>query len=308
MAHSDNKPFISIITPCLNRAEFVREAIESVLNQDYKNFEHIVIDGGSTDGTLEILHEYPHLRLVSEPDQGLYDAINKGIELARGEIIGLLNTDDYYSKDIFGKVAESFSRHPGADAVLGGARVFSKENGAGRTISLYPPFPESKMLGKITVGVPIFNAWFFRKTLFKKVGKFDSQYKMAADREFLLRFFLSGGTFVQVQELLYHYRYHSDSLTLSGGFAREYELRSEYQRVVSFYLQKTNTMPNVREALIKWHTQSTVVMAFLALGELKFSTAVKHGVQGLKRDSVGWIFSFLGMGMKGMLRLLHLRN
>ena len=82
--------------PCLNRVNLIREAIESVLAQDYPNFEHIVIDGGSTDGTLDVLREYRHLKLISEPDNGLYDAVNKGIRLAQGELIGWLNSDDVY--------------------------------------------------------------------------------------------------------------------------------------------------------------------------------------------------------------------
>ncbi|MBN1416361.1 MAG: glycosyltransferase, partial [Bacteroidales bacterium] len=95
-------PKISIITPCLNRVEFIRTAIESVLAQNYQNFEHIIIDGGSTDGTLELLKKYQHVIFVSEPDENLYEAINKGIRLASGKIIGHLNSDDFYSKAIFG--------------------------------------------------------------------------------------------------------------------------------------------------------------------------------------------------------------
>ena len=85
---------LSIITPTLNRAHFLEEAIESVRAQDFPDCEHLIVDGGSTDGTLEMLARHPHLRVVSEPDRGLYDALNKGLRLGSGEIVGLLNSDD----------------------------------------------------------------------------------------------------------------------------------------------------------------------------------------------------------------------
>ena len=97
----DKLPIITIITPSLNRAKFIEEAIKSVLNQDYPPVEHIIMDGGSTDGTLDILNSYSHLTVISQPDHGMYDAINKGIRMAKGNIIGIRNSDDYYEPNFF---------------------------------------------------------------------------------------------------------------------------------------------------------------------------------------------------------------
>lgn len=94
-----NKPLFSIITPTFNRRDFLEINIKSLLNQSYQNFEHIVIDGGSTDGTVELLKKYEsqyNMRWISEPDNGIYDAVNKGIKMAKGEIIAYLNSDDFY--------------------------------------------------------------------------------------------------------------------------------------------------------------------------------------------------------------------
>ena len=107
-------PVISIVTPTFNSAATLRETIESVLAQDYKNWEHIVMDGGSTDGTVDILRSYPHLQWVSEKDKGHYHAMNKGIERATGDVIAILNGDDCYREGALSKVAEAFrekSRH-----------------------------------------------------------------------------------------------------------------------------------------------------------------------------------------------------
>ena len=93
----DSQPLVSVVTPSFNQAAFIEETIQSVLKQDYPHIEHIVVDGGSTDGTVDILQRYPHLRWISEPDCGQSDALNKGFAMARGEILGWLNSDDTYN-------------------------------------------------------------------------------------------------------------------------------------------------------------------------------------------------------------------
>ena len=99
---------ISIITPSYNQGRYIEQNILSVLRQNHENFEHIIIDGGSTDNTLEILRKYPHLKWISERDEGQADALNKGFKLATGDIIGWINSDDYYENDIFHEVIREF--------------------------------------------------------------------------------------------------------------------------------------------------------------------------------------------------------
>jgi glycosyltransferase involved in cell wall biosynthesis len=111
-------PKISIVTPTFNGRSTLRDTIESVLAQDYKNWEHIVIDGGSTDGTMDILRAYSHLQWISEKDQGHYHAMNKGIERASGDVIAILNADDCYRAGALRKVAAAFEKHPQWDALF----------------------------------------------------------------------------------------------------------------------------------------------------------------------------------------------
>ena len=112
-------PKISIVTVVLNRKDYLRRAVECVLFQDYPNFEHIVIDGGSTDGTVDVLKEYPHLRWISEPDGGSVFALNKGLKMISGDIWGWLNSDEYYFPGVFKLVSEYFGRHPEWDLIYG---------------------------------------------------------------------------------------------------------------------------------------------------------------------------------------------
>ena len=103
---------LSILTPSYNQGDFIEKNINSVMNQDWDDIEHIILDGGSTDNTLSILKKYPHLKWVSEPDEGQADALNKGLQMASGDIVGWINSDDYYEANIFREVITIFENEP----------------------------------------------------------------------------------------------------------------------------------------------------------------------------------------------------
>src|SRR5690606_11312876 len=116
------KPKVSVITVCFNSESTIRDTIESVRGQRYENIEHIIVDGGSSDGTMDVVSEYADSLggVVSEPDKGLYDAMNKGIRLASGDIVGILNSDDFYEcNDVIGAIVDSFVDDPNLDIVFG---------------------------------------------------------------------------------------------------------------------------------------------------------------------------------------------
>jgi 2-polyprenyl-3-methyl-5-hydroxy-6-metoxy-1,4-benzoquinol methylase/GT2 family glycosyltransferase len=208
-------PKISIITPSLNRAGMISGAIESVLSQSYPNFEHIVIDGGSTDETLEILARYPHLKLLSEPDHGMYEALNKGLKLASGEIVGFLNSDDLYAGNIFGSIAGCF-RDQTSQAVVGRA-IFFEQNKRGKHVekmrlSFSPP---AGLFKQVILGSCILNAWFFRTELCNSIGGFNPKYQISGDSDFILRLSLRGFKYILLDINTYQYRWHPNSLTMA---------------------------------------------------------------------------------------------
>lgn len=181
-----DKPPVSIITASFNNADTIRDALESVAGQIYENLEHVVIDGGSTDGTLEIIKEFPRVVLVSEKDGGVYDAFNKGWKLAKGEIIAYLNADDFYATDT--AVADMVERMGAKGSQIGWADlVYVSPKNTDRILrywksSEYRP-------GLFQIGwAPAHPTFFARRELFEKFGGFDEQFRIAADYELMLRF------------------------------------------------------------------------------------------------------------------------
>ena len=175
------QPLISVITPCFNGAATIEQCIESIASQNYQNIEHIVIDGGSTDGTLDILMK-KGVRYISEPDAGIYDAMNKGIRLAKGEIVGILNCDDYYcSQDALGTVLKAFE-DPEVSACHGRiAQVFANGKIAclvGRNVSF------EALRRKMKVAHP---ALFLRRSVYERYGDYSVGFRIAADHDFVLR-------------------------------------------------------------------------------------------------------------------------
>jgi len=159
-----NNPLVSIITPSFNQAQYLEETILSVLNQSYKNLEYIIIDGASTDGSVEIIKKYENkvVAWISEKDQGQTDAINKGFALAKGEIIGWLNSDDTFLPDMIEEAVQFFEDHPEMGLVYGAANYIA---GSGKVIGKFPAAQTSlEKLKQGYVHIPQ-QAALFRKSL-----------------------------------------------------------------------------------------------------------------------------------------------
>jgi glycosyltransferase involved in cell wall biosynthesis len=227
----------TVITPCLNREKFIVEAIESVLAQQYDNVEHWIIDGGSTDKTLDILRRYSHLSVLSEPDKGVYDAINKGIRLATGEVIVLLNSDDVLVQGAFALSVEIFRNAVGTMMISGGCQIF-RNAPEGKELEMYRydnPRRYALSLRNVTVGTPNINARFFRRQVFDKIGEFDLAYPISADRDFLIRAALRRLPDAPVANVLYRYRWHVGSLTMNSGNKTLLAAMKENERIARSY-------------------------------------------------------------------------
>ena len=182
------KPLVSIITPSYNSGKFIERAILSVKEQDYPNIEHIIVDGKSSDNTLDIIQKYEksyNLKWISEKDSGSVEAMNKGFTMAKGDIVAWLDADNYYNLGVIKKVAELFSQNPELEVIYGNVSIFS--NGRNRLHIPVHPTDFNTALLKGCSAIPPQPGAFFKKKLFFKVGSFDPTYKIAYDYDFWLR-------------------------------------------------------------------------------------------------------------------------
>lgn len=179
-------PLISVVTPSYNQARFLEDTLRSVVSQNYPRTEHIVIDGGSTDGSVELIRRYaPHLHYwVSEKDRGQSHALNKGLALAHGDVLTWLNSDDTYLPDALATVGDLFARHPEVDLVYGDFVYTDVDGHPLRRRHVFATMTYETLLYHDYLGQP---AVFFRRSLFDKVGPVDESLHYCMDWDLFLR-------------------------------------------------------------------------------------------------------------------------
>jgi glycosyltransferase involved in cell wall biosynthesis len=182
---------ISIITVAFNNKSVIKDCINSVYKQSYSNIEHIIVDGNSKDGTLDVIQKYKkkNTKIISEPDKGIYDALNKGIKIATGDVIGILHADDVFKNNqVLKQVIKLFKQNIYIDALAGNVVFFNtkKNNIENRIIrsDIFRPW-------MLRFGfMPAHTATFIKRSVFKKFGLYDASFKSAGDFEFLLKLIL----------------------------------------------------------------------------------------------------------------------
>ena len=223
---------ISIITPTYNSEKTLRDTLESVLSQTYKDIEHIIIDGQSKDSTVEIIKEYEKkydgkLKYVSEKDKGLYDAMNKGIQMATGDIIGILNSDDMYAKDnVLQTIADKFkeSNCDGTYANL----IFMDEETMSKPQRVW-----KSAKGKLKNGWhPAHPTLYLKKEVYDKIGLFDLQYRIVADYDFMIRMMKDESIKLEyINEVLIHMRTGGTSTAGLKGYTKN--LKESHKALVN---------------------------------------------------------------------------
>lgn len=214
-------PKISIVTPSYNQAQFLERTILSVLNQNYPNLEYIIIDGGSTDGSVEIIKKYEKYLAywVSEKDKGQSDALNKGFKRASGEMFFYLNADDVLLPGVLQIVANVFVRNKNIDAVYGNKLIISESDkilSERRSTRWIPVISKIGLYTQRSFGVYV-DTLFFRKELFFEVGGFDVQLKYNMDGDFFFRLLQLNPAFYFIREYFIGFRTHSYSKSVNFG-------------------------------------------------------------------------------------------
>lgn len=249
-----NSPLVTVVTPTFNQAKFLERTIQSVLMQDYSNLEYIIVDGGSSDGSVEVIKKYEK-RLawwVSEKDRGQTDAINKGFARARGEIIAWLNSDDTYEPGAIREAAEYFVRLPEISAVYSQANYINEND---KIIGRFPAAQtDYKKLRRGFVHVPQ-QACFFRADIWKKIGPLDASFYFAMDYDLWVRLAKEAPMAYIPEKTWANFRLHSDAKTISADDRCWPEMLKVHYReggskiapiVLKYYLRK------LAAPLIRW--------------------------------------------------------
>lgn len=221
MESGENLSLITVITVCYNSAGTIRRAFDSILQQTYKCIDYVVIDGSSSDGTIDILKQYEEAfdsrgiryRWISEPDEGIYDAMNKGIAMAQGDIIGTLNSDDFYEPHTLQVIAAAFKKHPDVGIFYGLLRILR----AGKELQIYRYRYENYLLD---LEMEIYSATqhptcFVFRDVYHQIGVFDISFSVAADYDFLIRAMQSSIKFYPLDVVLSNFSWGGISVRMT---------------------------------------------------------------------------------------------
>jgi glycosyltransferase involved in cell wall biosynthesis len=262
----------SIVVPTLDRKNMLLAALDSARAQQWSEVEIIVVDGGSTDGTIEEIAKFPDVILIEGPDRGIYDAFNKGVARASGDVVGILNSDDVYEQGAFAAVAHAFAQHPNADAVCGTAVLVEND----RTIAIYDR-DENKLLTPRTalIGACVPNARFFRRASMARVGPFNPDYRYVGDRDWLARWQETGLRTIAIPQRVYRYRQHAGSETFNASRSQELAIRSELLRLAHYWRNNVSASAETKRIAILLQGRCVAKLGIAALREGRMADALR---------------------------------
>lgn len=249
----DGKPLVSIITPVFNGKLFLAETIESVIRQTYENIEYIVIDGGSTDGSVSIIKKYEKYLAywVSEKDNGQADAINKGWKISQGSVLAYLNSDDLYEPNAVKLAAECLQSDLKIEAVYGLCRIIDAQE---RLLSVWNPADFNiKTYLRLGVSSVPQQTFFFKRSALARVGYLDISLKHAMDYDFIARVG-QAGSIRRLPHVMASFRLHSDSKTVSANQFQRNESSIVQQRYLheSVWLTRIGRLAHKLRRILPW--------------------------------------------------------
>jgi glycosyltransferase involved in cell wall biosynthesis len=275
-------PLVSIITPSFNQGRFIEETILSIQEQTYKNIEHLIIDGGSTDQTLKILKKYSSsLSWISEPDTGQTDAINKGIIRSKGDIIAYLNSDDLYLPESIKTVVDYFTNHPDVDMVYGDIIHIDEKSQVMETVRTGSILPEDFLTCQVYLPQP---AVFFRKRIIDKIGYFDESLHLAMDMEYWIRALLAVPT-AYIPQPLAKARFYADTKSSAGYLKNFYEWQYIIDKTFSdegLVLGYFKTVEQVRDVKTKAYSYVHFFGGLRFLHYREVRMGLPHIIKGIK--------------------------
>lgn len=293
-------PKISVILGVLNMSNTLEKALTSVINQHYPNLELIIMDGGSTDGTLDIIQKYAqHITYwQSQPDKGHPDACNQAIDRATGELICFLNADDFYLHGALQKVADCYHKMPNVDVISCGTRIIKCDDKGNERILQDFNHPEKlaitlrNMLFEFTA----FNGKFFRKTIFTRFGKFQAtdeagRLNRSNDRDFLIKLAMNNIQSVVIPESLYVYLSHQGASSFSKKNLER--IHREHLCLAQKLLAIPHITPQNKSMIKTWWARESVYLFLTMIRQGNVVKAMHAAINGLMKTHVRWMREML---------------
>lgn len=295
-------PKISVIIPVYNNVGTIERALQSAISQEGAEKEILVWDGGSTDGTVEIIKKYADQLNYwhSQPDDGPTDAYNRGIKSASGEIISILNADDWLEPGILKTISGMFTQKPDLEIITTEAAIWQKNlEGELKQIDIYKG--QSQELSPL--GTPMPNARFYKKSIFETYGYFEEKNHLgtrmiACDVEHLLRLSLQQIKHLAMPRIGYNYFSHQDSITFSKNPITERMMYDERAHIAEKYLQ-TDLAKTYSKRLKRWHRRGTLRMFFWHLSKGNMDAAMNEKKRGLTISPIAWKLDYWRMKLSG---------
>lgn len=233
MSSTGSKPPISIVVPSYNQGQFIGDTIDSILNQDIPGIEILVMDGGSTDQTVDVLRTYgDRIQWVSERDKGQSDAINKGMARVRGDILAYLNSDDRYVPGALRLVLDTFHKHTGADIIYGDINYIDTR---GALICPVKTIDFDYGVFRYDYDFICQPASFWRRSVIDRIGMMDLDLRYHMDYDFFMRAAVAGCRFHHLRRPLADFRFHGESKTVSGSLGDATRFQRDRDRIVMPY-------------------------------------------------------------------------
>lgn len=284
-------PLFTIITPTLNASATLEDAVCSAMGQGIE-CEHLIMDGCSSDRTLEIAHSFPHLTVHSGRDRGLYDAMNRGAFFARGEWLIFLQADDWLPEGALAAFQAAMEKNPDAEILTGSAEAVHQigENLWDTRWQRTSDADKALTVENIALGEPMLNARAIRKSLFKKAGPFDLAYSLASDRDFLLKLTALQPQAATVDAPTYRYRWHEGSRTMNAGNSLSRRLTAENLAIAEKHI-KSATDLSAQHLLKLWHHRQSTQAALCAFEALQPLAVIQAAIRATRINSA-WLPAF----------------
>lgn len=307
---SQNKnPLISIIMPVLNRGDMIEKAICSVIDQQYHLFELIILDGGSTDNTVDVIKKYEKYITYwhSQPDGSAAFATNIGIEKSKGDLIALLMSDDYYEPELFHHISEAAQENPDVEVFTCGGRVVTLDD---ETLIQHDSARELSLnFYNICYGATGICFRFIRKSLYERIGVYipfaaDKKLMLTNDKEFLLRAWLDGVKDQYVDHIGYTHLAHPGSYSFGNrsSFARHC---TEHMEIATNYLSENNLSFSQKIKFIYWYNDQAAKLFLFHVMNRNYSAAKNMAIQAIKKYNILWPMVCCVTGVRAVVKRLR---